>query len=380
MITYATVCSGIEAPSVAVEPLGWEPLWFAEIDPFCSSLLAHHYPNVPNYGDFTRITEDAERPAVLMGGTPCQSFSVAGRRAGLDDARGVLAFEFLRLVDRLRPDWFVYENVPGMLSSGDGRDFGAWLGSVVQIGYSCAWRVLDAQWFGVPQQRKRLFVVGHSGADWRYPFAVLQDSGSLCGHPAARREARERVTAAPQECFGVGGGDVARSVGSASGGSKFGSGQDSQESFIVTRDVAFSHTARGRVSQDRSAWSTGYVAHCIRSSGHDASEDGTGRGIPLLPVAQTIRRRLEASKGATGGKTPTVINPILEGMFVRQLTPREVERCFGFPDDYTLAPHKGKPMSDSRRYQMLGNSIAVPVLRWIAERIEMMAEVKERLG
>ena len=138
MITYATVCSGIEAPSVAVEPLGWEPLWFAEIDPFCSSLLAHHYPNVPNYGDFTRITEDAERPAVLMGGTPCQSFSVAGRRAGLDDPRGVLAFEFLRLVDRLRPDWFVYENVPGMLSSGDGRDFGAWLWSVVQIGYSCA--------------------------------------------------------------------------------------------------------------------------------------------------------------------------------------------------------------------------------------------------
>jgi DNA-cytosine methyltransferase len=169
---YGSICSGIEAATVAWEPLGFRPAWFAEIDPFCSALLAHHYPGVQNLGDFTRIETGAGPIDMLAGGTPCQSFSVAGRRGGLEDARGNLAIEFCRLAGRLRPRWIVWENVPGVLSSNGGRDFGAILGALADLGYGCAWRVLDAQFFGVPQRRRRVFVVGHLG-DWRRAAAVL---------------------------------------------------------------------------------------------------------------------------------------------------------------------------------------------------------------
>lgn len=138
-LTYGSVCSGIEAVTVAWEPLGFQPAWFAEIDPFCRAVLAHHYPGVANHGDFTRINSVGTID-ILVGGTPCQSFSVAGKRGGLDDARGNLAIEFCRLAGRLRPRWLVWENVPGVLSSNGGRDFGAILGTLADLGYGCAWR------------------------------------------------------------------------------------------------------------------------------------------------------------------------------------------------------------------------------------------------
>mgnify|MGYP007071585731 CR=1 FL=1 len=166
-LRYGSVCSGIEAATVAWHPLGWKPAFFSEIDKFPRAVLQHHYPHVPLHGDFTAIRGDEYEPIdLLVGGTPCQSFSVAGLRQGLADARGKLALEFLLLARRLRPRWVAWENVPGVLSKNGGRDFGSILGGLVECGYGFSYRVLDAQYFGLAQRRKRVFVVGHLG-DWR---------------------------------------------------------------------------------------------------------------------------------------------------------------------------------------------------------------------
>jgi DNA (cytosine-5)-methyltransferase 1 len=190
-VIFGSVCSGIEAATVAWHPLGWEPAFFSEIAAFPSRVLAHHYPKVPNHGDFTQVDGRADALNVLVGGTPCQSFSVAGLRGGLADDRGNLALEFLRLADRARPRWVVWENVPGVLSSNGGRDFGAILGGLVELGYGFAYRVLDAQYFGVPQRRRRVFVVGCAGG-WAPAAAVLFERASLRGDSPPRREPRIR--------------------------------------------------------------------------------------------------------------------------------------------------------------------------------------------
>jgi len=249
-IRYLSVCSGIEAASVAWEPLGWTPVAFAEIDPFPSAVLKHRFPNIPNLGDFTRITAADVGPIdLLVGGTPCQSFSVAGLRGGLADDRGNLALEFLRLADRTRPRWLVWENVPGVLSSNGGRDFGAILGGMVELGYGFAYRVLDAQHFGVPQRRRRVFVVGYLG-DWRPAAAVLFERHSLQGHSPPRREKRERI--APTLS--------ARTRGGGGHGTDF--------------EV-----------------DGGLIAHSLRAEGFDASDDGTERGTPIVPIqsVQSVR-------------------------------------------------------------------------------------------
>ena len=190
---YISVCSGIEAATVAWHHLGWEPAWFSEIEPFPCSVLKHHYPNVPNLGDMTKWSEwPDETIDVLVGGTPCQSFSVAGKRGGMDDHRGQLALSFSAIAAKYKPRWIVWENVPGVLSSGGGRDFGSFLGSLVKLGYGLCYRVLDAQHFGVAQRRRRVFVVGHLG-DWRRVAAVLFERESLCGNPAKGGKARKEV-------------------------------------------------------------------------------------------------------------------------------------------------------------------------------------------
>src|SRR5690242_13415373 len=192
---YLSVCSGIEAATVAWHPLGWEAAAYSEIEAFPRAVLKHHYPDVPCHGDFTTIGADEYGPVdLLVGGTPCQSFSVAGLRGGMDDERGQLALQFLKLLDRTRARWVVWENVPGVLSSNGGRDFGSFLGGLVELGYGFAYRVLDAQFFGVPQRRRRVFVVGYLG-DWRRAAAVLFERHSLSGHPAPRREKGPSVAA-----------------------------------------------------------------------------------------------------------------------------------------------------------------------------------------
>ena len=175
---YLSVCSGMEAASVAWHPLGWTPVGFSEIEPFPCAILKHRFPNVPNYGSLTEYQSWPLEPGsidLLVGGTPCQSFSVAGLRKGLDDPRGNLALVFLGLADKLKPRWIVWENVPGVLSSAGGRDFGSFLGALVELGYGFAYRVLDAQYFGVPQRRRRVFVVACLG-DWRAAAEVLLES------------------------------------------------------------------------------------------------------------------------------------------------------------------------------------------------------------
>jgi DNA (cytosine-5)-methyltransferase 1 len=181
-IKYISCFSGIEAASVAWDELGWEPQAFCEIEPFPSAVLAERYPHVPNLGDITKVNWDEWKNKdidLIIGGSPCQSFSVAGKRLGLDDARGNLAIEFIRIIDTVRPRWFILENVAGLLSSDGGRDFGALLALMGECGYGVAYRILDSQHFGVPQRRRRVFIIGHLGADWRYSAAALFESRSL---------------------------------------------------------------------------------------------------------------------------------------------------------------------------------------------------------
>lgn len=177
---YLSLCSGIEAASVAWNEIGWTPIAFSEIEPFPCSVLTKRFPDVPNVGDMTRIDGRKLRGTVdlLVGGTPCQGFSVAGKRGGLSDIRSGLAMHFVRLVSESKPGWIVWENVPGAFSTASGRDFGAFVRALDECGYHLAWRVLDAQYFGVPQRRRRIFLLGHP-ADWRYPAAVLFEPGCL---------------------------------------------------------------------------------------------------------------------------------------------------------------------------------------------------------
>lgn len=219
---YASVCSGVEAASLAWMPLGWEAVFFAEIEPFPSAVLKERFPDVPNLGDMTEIKGEKYHGTVdlLVGGTPCQSFSVAGKQAGLRGVSG-LALTYCELLASMRPRWFVWENVPGVFSTNGGEDFKTLLRTFDEIGYSVAWRVLDAQFVrvdgfprAVPQRRRRVFVVGHLGGDWRYPASVLFEPDCLPGDTPPRR---------------VKGAGVARSLTASTGGA---SGKEQQHTFI----------------------------------------------------------------------------------------------------------------------------------------------------
>jgi DNA (cytosine-5)-methyltransferase 1 len=193
-IKYLSVCSGIEAATVAWHHMGWEAVGFSEIEKFPSEVLKHHYPTVTNFGDMTKYKEwNLGTIELLVGGTPCQSFSVAGLRKGLEDPRGNLMLTYCGLLDKFKPKWFVWENVPGVLSSSGGRDFGSFLGAVAELGYGWAYRVLDAQYFGVAQRRRRVFVVGCLG-DWESAAKVLFEPESLSGHPAPSRSKRKEAS------------------------------------------------------------------------------------------------------------------------------------------------------------------------------------------
>lgn len=371
---YLSVCSGIEAATVAWRPIGWHALGFAEIDKFPASVLSHHYPEIPNHGDFTKIQEKNARGIdLLVGGTPCQSFSVAGLRGGMADDRGNLALEFLRLAQHARPNWVVWENVPGVLSSGGGRDFGTFLGGLAELGYGWAYRILDAQYFGVAQRRRRVFVVGYLG-DWRRATAVLFERQSLSGDPAPSRKTGENVAATL-----TGGSDTGRNHGKRSG---------SDRDTLICNTVAHPLDTRGgeRMSPDHDT----LIAHTLRSEGFDASEDGTGRGTPIVSVLairgrggeSTLEHRADGTANAlltpNGGRCGMGVGAIHRGSVVRRLTPRECERLQGFPDNYTLVPTKRGMAADGSRYKALGNSMAVPVMRWIGDRIDLVRKSNEQ--
>lgn len=211
-MNYLSVCSGIEAASVAWEPLGWKPTAFSEIDPFPCSVLAHHYPNIQNLGDMTKYEDwqiKEKEIDILVGGTPCTAFSVAGLRKGLSDPNGNLALVYCGIADKFKPKWILWENVPGVLSSSKGRDFGAFLGALGEIGYGYAYRVLDAQFCrsyshprAVPQRRRRCFLIGYLG-DWRPPAAVLFEQKSLSWDPPPCRKAQQNSSSNVKRSIGV---------------------------------------------------------------------------------------------------------------------------------------------------------------------------------
>jgi DNA (cytosine-5)-methyltransferase 1 len=630
---YGSVCSGIEAASLAWEPLGWEPAFFAEIDRFPCALLKHRWPDIPNHGDITKFKEwpDANID-VLIGGTPCQSFSVAGLRKGMADPRGNLALTYLAIADRFRPTWIVWENVPGILSSSEGRDFGSFLGGLGKLGYGWAYRVLDAQYYGVAQRRRRVFVVGYLG-DWRRAGAVLFEQDSLLRHPPPSRKKGTRtadsLTVGANQYSGFNGEPVEdvsptldarasfdredgsdplipavspamnardykgaagrhgdglplipctaptlRAGGNKTGGDRPpGTDVDTAESLIpvaYTQDSQFGGAKEGEVSPTLSKeglsgtmggpgaemlvsepvpFDTGYITskenysnpkpgdpcHPLTSGGHppaigfkgnggweapeagaegelsptiqaknpmavcysispgarelkddlhvaetdqsktvDASgadpgchQGGTAVCYSIMPqnsskdykaketdVAQPIRgggpvggnqggdyvtapvafkpkyytrdnekmegapkedgtthtllamdnsgdnaqcvthalpARYDSTEDGSGrdvpittyptlsaneGGTLTQIPPVMQDMAVRRLTPRECERLQGFPDDFTLVPYRGKLASDGPRYKALGNSMAVPVVRWIGERLQIVKDIQ----
>jgi DNA (cytosine-5)-methyltransferase 1 len=419
---YGSVCSGIEAATAAWHPLGWAPSFFSEIEPFPRAVLTHHYSKVPLHGDFTTIQAGQYQPIdLLVGGTPCQSFSVAGLRGGLDDDRGNLALEYLRLADRLRPRWLVWENVPGVLSSNGGRDFGAILGGMVELGYGIAYRVLDAQFFGLAQRRKRVFVVGYLG-DWRRAAAVLFERESLSGHPAPRRKAGKdiapTISARPTGGGGLGtdfdldGGCVVHAVNTSDGYPRLESisgtlncenttGRGSAQRVDVLIPFATTQiTSKANYSNPH----PGDPSHPLTSGGHPPSiaysimpqnsgKDYKAREVevsqPLMAsgptngnqggdfvlsfgdVARTLSHRYDGSPCDDRG--PDIV---AQSHAVRRLTPTECERLQGFPDGFTNIPWRGKPNApDGPRYKALGNSMAVPCMAWIGKRIQMVEEM-----
>jgi DNA (cytosine-5)-methyltransferase 1 len=368
---YLSVCSGIEAASCAWEPLGWEPAGFSEIDNFPCAVLKYHYPKVPNLGDMTKYKEwqNVGSIGLLAGGTPCQSFSIAGLRAGLDDPRGNLMLTFGAIAGHFKPTWIVWENVPGVLSSNKGRDFGTFLGMLGQLGYGFAYRILDAQFFGVPQRRRRVFVVGHLG-DWRRAAAVLFESESLQGHPAPSRKKGKEIARSLRGRANASHREDSDNYVSMTLNDKGGLGRiDGESETFVTGTLCANGKAAGSATQ-QDAESGMLVTHTLRGEGFDASEDGCGRGTPLT-IAPTLRAMPNQGPGRMADDAARM------GM-VRRLTPRECERLQGFPDDWTLIPWRGKKAEncpDGPRYRAIGNSMAVPVMRWIGQRIQRTMEI-----
>lgn len=455
---YGSVCSGIEAASVAWETLGWEPLWFAEIEPFPSAVLAHRYPNVENFGDMTKLAAyihmgDIEAPDLLVGGTPCQAFSVAGARKGLEDSRGQLTLEYVKLADAIdktreeeneEPCIVLWENVPGVLSSKDNA-FGCFLaalsgeedellppgkkwsnaGCVFGPKRATAWRVLDAQYFGLAQRRRRVFVVASARAGFD-PAAVLFEREGVRRDTAPRREAGQDIACtldARTEGGGFPGTDVAtgghvvapptwpkvfggnntsgpidvaparNACASASGRMDFES-----EAFIVhgTQDPCVSTDTAFALGRNNGGENAVFAiqAGALRTNPL-SGPDGVGvqadhaytlearaevqavaydfLGTPASEVAKEVEVHTPLRARKPGQFENSTVTTVLQHSAVRRLTPRECERLQGFPDDWTLIPWRGKPASecpDGPRYKAIGNSKAVPVVRWIGGRIE----------
>ncbi|VVE90766.1 DNA cytosine methyltransferase [Pandoraea bronchicola] len=427
-LRYLSVCSGIEAATCAWHPLGWQPWAFSEIERFPAAVLAHHYPHVPNLGDMTKFKDWPDATIdLLVGGTPCQSFSVAGLRKGLADPRGNLMLTYLAIARRYAPRWLVWENVPGVLSSNKGRDFGTFLGGLAELGYGFAYRVLDAQYVrvesharAVPQRRRRVFVVGYLG-DWRRPAAVLFERESMLGYPAPRREAGQRVagtlTRNSLDGSGAGGGDgrdafmiptIARALTTSNqridaetetllvaepytlairgrdGEHQLEYRQDGTANAVLTPNGGRAGIGVGAIAFDTTQITSpengsnpqpGGPCHPLSASAHppviafDCKASGRN-GFAVGDIAATQRSMGHANSHTNGGGHQAV----MVGSAVRRLTPRECERLQGFPDNYTLLP--GTKAPDGPRYKALGNSMAVNVMRWIGERIQSVENME----
>ncbi len=437
---YGSVCSGIEAATAAWHPLGWEPSFFSEIEKFPRAVLQHHYPDIPLHGDFTTIQENDYDPIdLLVGGTPCQSFSIAGLRGGMDDDRGNLALEYLKLARRKRPQWLVWENVPGVLSSNGGRDFGSFLGALGELGYGFTYRVLDAQYFGVPQRRRRVFVIGYFG-DWRPAAAVLFERESLRRNNPPSRKAKQDIAGTISSRTTAGGGlgtdfDLAGGLQvagtlAAGMGRRRGAGQ-SPEALIPTAfggnntsgAIDVSTAVKGNNGNYDFESETFFVCHgtqdpCINqnlahtlgrnhgaenaiaiqtahtsSNGDDINQDNIAYTLDqtqgqAVAFAQNSRDEVRIQggdgqiTGALSANEGMKQRTYIAGSVVRRLTPIECERLQGFEDEFTRIPWRNKSAEecpDGPRYKAIGNSMAVPVMHWLGQRIEMVDQLLKQL-
>jgi DNA (cytosine-5)-methyltransferase 1 len=403
MLTFASLFSGIGGFDLGFEQAGMQCAWQCEIDKRARSVLATHWPGVPCYEDVKNVKRDNVAAVDLIcGGFPCQDVSIAGKREGLAGERSGLWFEFHRIIGELRPQWVVIENVPGLLSSHRGSDFAVILRGLVEFGYGVTWRILDAQYFGVAQRRRRVFIAGSLG-DGR-SAEVLFECNGLFGHPPARRAQGQGVAgtlAAGAHASGFNERDAERgNIVSAPLGAHHGRDDLDNGTYIVN-PVADTLTAPGAGGGRRDKMIVSFdwqAAGSERTTIHD--RPGATRGLSsskTLAVAYNIQQNdggqhkrkdrpdggmyvnptetaltvgttdLTAVVGALHNGTPgrdasdAVNGHIVAG--VRRLTPTECERLQGFPDGWTAG------QSDSARYRQLGNAVAVPVARWIGQRI-----------
>lgn len=395
-MNHGDAFAGIGGFGLAARRAGMRTVWACEIEPTARAIYSARL-GVERFDSDIRESRNLPALDVLTGGFPCQDLSVAGKRAGLAGGRSGLFFELVRILEESRPEWFVFENVPGLLSSNQGRDMGVALSTLVECGYGVAYRVLNAQFFGVPQRRRRVFIVGHSSGDERRAAAVLLEPQGLRRNPSQSGEERQ---------------DVAGALGSLASGGFRTTDLDGQGAFVVAGPLTRRYGKGINTTMDDGA----LVTHSLRAEGFDASEDGTGRGTPL--VANTLDSHYYKGTGSRGGAERTVVAPTLRcgGMAdakrpagagsdnvplvfdPQQLTHRE-NRSNPRPGDpsQTLAgqppavigpppdphgmratPGLPRPLDlcpicedgpDSPRYRGLGNAVAVPVVEWILKRI-----------
>ncbi|AZD86807.1 Cytosine-specific DNA methyltransferase [Pseudomonas chlororaphis subsp. aureofaciens] len=465
-LRYGSVCSGIEAVSLAWQPLGMQPAWFSEIEPFPCAVLAHHHPTVPNLGDMTGIADQVrsgtvEAPDILVGGTPCQSFSIAGARQGMADPRGALTLSYVELanaIDQVRREArrpssvLVWENVPGVLSD-RANAFGHLLGALAGEKYPLqpagtrwtyagavygpqrviAWRVLDAQYFGVSQRRRRVFLVA-SARDDLDPAAVLFEPGGLHRDPAQGYAPWQisADTVAPganrpgcyvgglnsaygKVTFSFGGGNTSGPLERAACLTARGHKCDFEVETFVAQAVTgpISHTLDAAYAENTPvAWAQNSRGELRLESGHGQltgalmSSGKVAYGIPAV-ASVAIRGRaygataelggdlsptLRASSG--GGDKGHVITPNVEAHLqynpihqskdgqadwstwrVRRLMPVECERLQGMPDNWTWVPYRSKPAADAPRYKAIGNSMAVPCISWVGQRLQQVLQI-----
>ena len=482
-LKYISLFSGIEAASVAWEPLGWEPIAFSEIEPFPCELLQQRFPNVPNLGDITKIDWSSYRGSVdiIVGGSPCQSFSIAGNRTGLKGESGLM-FEYIRAVREVLPRYFVWENVPGALSSEKGAAFGQLLREMDVIGYGLAWRVLDAQFFGVPQRRRRVFLVGCLGNGGGAAQILFDGESMRWDYPSSRDKRKslaEHVKSGLRRCYSMlvrcgcaGGGkgalvqdNVSATLSTSNTQTMFQPSEDCKSGCLNPWDNETSRiyhadsVAPTLKANEHGGFNSGAVCYAIQGdiargahlaqNGCGYTDDGTSYTLntidrhavaylPFNPTQVTSPRNgnnpqwgdpchtlaatdrpphvicmsdasakaaidddmsgtlhvggdpsfvaFQASNGddcigalcardykGVGSQYVDEGKVIAENReaeyIVRKLMPLECERLQGFPDGWTDIEIKGKPASDAARYKALGNSMAVPVMRWIGERI-----------
>ena len=349
------MCSGIECATLGWKHLGWEPVAFSEIEPFQSQLLRTYYPDVPNLGDMSRINgKDFEgKVDVLVGGTPCQSYSIMGKRGSLNDPRGQLSLIFSELIHEINPRVVVWENVPGCLfAKGNpfghilagfigskhpvesGRPKGTWprCGMVVGPKRSAAWRVLNSQYFGVPQRRNRVYLVSFRTGDRINPGAVLFEPQVLSGSVETPRGAQT--------------------------------------------EPPCSRSSHDRIEK---AIAFGKQYGITLADSGDVTPPLTVTNNPFVYVLATANRGangLNISKDTSYTLGTDCAVGIMENQSnrIRKLTPLECERLQGLPDNYTGIEFKGRIASDTQRYKAIGNGMAVPCIKWVGERIQKVSE------